>query len=205
MRHAHLVLSGLVFLLGCGTGDPRLPQRMYDDAVKLSQQGRSMEARTLMAQVAERYPDTDAGRKAQKDLHLLEAFLRQDIQAGTRQVRAVMKSTSNALRRYLAKKGEYPQDLHALLPDYLDKLPETPWGHPLLYRPFVGTPVVEVKDRRGATLQKFNTKLDRFQLVCLGSDFAPKGKDLAADLVILDGEWVEDASLLPLPLPQPAR
>jgi len=198
-------LTGLVLLLGCASEDPRLPQRMYDDAVKLSQQGKSMEAKTLMAQIATRYPETEAGRKAQKDLHLLEAFLRQDIQAGARQVRSIMKTTSNALRRYFAKKGEYPQDLNALLPDYLDKMPETPWGHPLFYRPFVGTPVTEVKDRRGVTTQKFNTKLDRFQLVCLGTDLAPQGKDLAADLVILDGEFVEGATLATLPTPQPNR
>lgn len=194
-----------LLLLGCSSEDPRLPQKLYDDAVKLNQDGKSLEARNLMAMVAERYPQTTFGKQAREDMHLMEVLQKAELQEKTRSLRTVLKRTSDALKRYRTKKGEYPLDLAALVPEYLEQLPETAWGHPLFYRPFVGVPVEDVTDRRGRTSQKINRSFDRFYLACLGTDLEIGGKNLAGDVFIVDGEFVQEKQLPPLPQPQPVR
>ena len=56
-------------------------------------------------------------------------------------MKVVLKRTTDALTRYKAKKGEYPSSLADLVPEYLERIPETPWGHPFLYRAFVNQPI----------------------------------------------------------------
>lgn len=195
----------LLLLSACGGEDPRLPQQLYEDAVKLNQEGRTLEAKSLMDQVATRFPETTAGKQAKKDLYILEALLRQDIAERMKSVRLVLRRTSDALTRYKAKKGEYPESLAALVPEYLDQIPELPWGHPLFYRPFVSNPIEDVKDRRGNLTQRFNTKLDAYHLASLGTDLRPGGEDLAQDILIVNGETWRERTLPPIPLPQPVR
>ena len=59
--------------------------------------------------------------------------------------------------------------------------------------------------RRGPARQRFNTKLDGYYLACLGTDLKPGGTDLAADLLIKDGEPWEEPAFPPMPQPQPVR
>lgn len=195
----------LALLVGCNREDPRLPERLYKDALKLSQEGKVLEAKLYMDQIAARYPDHPMGQQAQKDAYLLEAFHRQDTNERVRAMRGSMRRISDALKRYAAKKGEYPGRLQDLVPEYLEAVPTAPWGHPYLYRPFVAQPMEEVTDRRGRVSQRFNTKLDRYNLVCLGVDAQPGGKELAADTFMADGEFVQDRAPRPLPDGQPLR
>lgn len=56
-----------------------------------------------------------------------------------RQVKAEMQieSISQALEMYRLEKGKYPtgeQGLKALVPAYLPKVPNDPWGNPYVYR-----------------------------------------------------------------------
>jgi hypothetical protein len=191
--------------MSCQSEDPRLPQQLYDEAILLNQQGKQVEARALMAQLAAKYPDVPPGQQASKDLYLMDALLRQDLQEHSRQLRSIMKRTADALTRYKGKHGEYPRFLSALVPDYLESEPETPWKHPFFYRPFVATPILNTKDRKGRAVQVLGTKLDSYHLACLGVDLQPGGDDLAADTFIIDGEFYKEKTLPPIPQPQPVR
>lgn len=204
-RIGWMALPLALVLTACRSEDPRLPQQLYDEAIALNQSGRQLEARTLMAQLAARYADTPAGQQASKDLFLLDALLRQDLQDRNRQLRQVMRRTADALTRYKGKKGEYPRSLDALAPDYLEQVPETPWKHPFFYRPFVGTPILDTKDKKGRPVQVLSVKLDSYYLASLGVDLEPGGVDLAADTFIVNGEFYKEKTLPPLPVPQPVR
>lgn len=198
-------LAVMLTLVACRSEDPRLPQQLYDEAIQLNHQGKQLEARTLMAQLAARYPDDPAGRQASKDLYLMDALLRQDLLERQRQLRSIMKRTADALTRYKGKHSEYPRFLSALVPDYLEQEPMTPWKHPFFYRPFVGTPILNTRDRKGRPVQVLGSKLDSYHLACLGVDLQPGGEDLAADTFIVDGEFYKEKTLPPIPEPQPVR
>jgi len=192
-------------LLSCQSEDPRLPQQLYDEAILINQQGKQLEAKTLMEQVAAKYPETPTGQQASKDLYLMDLLLRQAVQERQRHLRSIMKRVADALTRYKDKRGEYPRLLSSLVPEYLDQEPETPWQHPFFYRPFVGTPILDIKDRKGRAVQVLSSKLDSYYLACLGVDLQPGGEDEAADTFIVNGEFLKEKLLPPIPLPQPVR
>ena len=200
-----VALPLMLVCLSCQSEDPRVPQQLYDEAIHLNQQSKQLEARAIMAQLAAKYPDTPTGQQAVKDLYLMDALLRQDLLEHQRHLRSIMKRTADALTRYKGKHGEYPRYLSALVPDYLEEEPETPWKHPFFYRPFVGTPIMNTKDRKGRTVQVLGTKLDSYHLASLGVDLQPGGDGLAADTFIVDGEFYKEKTLPPIPVPQPVR
>jgi hypothetical protein len=195
----------LLTLVGCSSEDPRLPTNLYEEARKLNLEGRSLEARAMMKQLTERYPDSEAAQQAKRDLYLIEAFVNRDLADRQKQVRAAMKRVTDALIRYRGKKGEYPLSLGGLVPDYLDQVPETPWGHPFLYRAYVARPIEDLPTKRGPARQRFNTKLDGYYLACLGTDLQPGGEGLAADTLIKDGAPWGESAFPPVPQPQPVR
>ncbi len=198
-------LALLLLLAGCSSEDPRLPGNLYEEARKLNLEGRGLEAKAMMQHLVARYPDTEPARQARRDLFLIEAFVNRDLADRRRQLRTAMKRVADALTRYKGKRGEYPFFLTELVPEYLERVPEAPWGHPFLYRAYVTRPIEEVPVRRGPARQRFNTKLDGYYLACLGTDLKPGGTDLAADLLIKDGEPWEEPAFPPMPQPQPVR
>ncbi len=205
MSRLHLSAALLAVLLGCSTDDPRLPKQIYEEAFRLNQQGRMLEAKSLMEQLIQRFPDSPAALQARKDLVSIETMISRDISDRQREVKLAMRRVVDALGRYKTKKGEYPASLAELAPEYMEKLPETPWGHPFLYRAFVGQPIEDVRDRRGNLSQRFNTKLDRYYLACLGTDLAPGGKGIAGDILVMDGEPLDEKTFPAIPTPQPIR
>lgn len=205
MKFLAPAMALLTLLSGCSAEDPRLPGNLYEEARKLNLEGRSLEARAMMRQLIDRYPDTDAAQQAKRDLFLIEAFVARDVADRQKQVRIAMKRLTDALIRYRAKRGEYPLDLNELVPEYLDQLPETPWRHPFLYRPYVTRPIEEVQVKRGPVRQRFNTRLDGYYLASLGTDLQPGGEGLAGDLLIKDGVPWSEPAFPELPAPQPIR
>ena len=198
-------LLALVLLGGCSSEDPRLPQQIYEEAFRLNQQGHMVEAKSLMEQLIKRYPESPSALQARKDLVSIESMIKRDISERQREVRSAMKRVTDALYRYKEKKGEYPASLENLMPEYLDRIPVTPWGHPFFYRAYVNSPIEDAKDRRGNLTQRFNTKLDRYNLVCLGTDLQPGGEGMGSDILIADGEPFAERSFPPIPTPQPVR
>jgi hypothetical protein len=200
-----MVLAGVLLLSGCRMEDPRLPRQLYQEAIRLTQEGRNLEAKTLMERLASQYPDTPDGQNAVKDLYLLDGLLKQERLERQRLLHSGMKRVADALTRYKGNHGEYPRFLTALVPDYLEQTPETPWKHPFFYRPFVGTPILNTTDRRGRSAQVLSTKFDSYYLVCLGVDLEPGGEDLAADIFVINGEFQKVSVPPPIPQPQPLR
>jgi hypothetical protein len=200
-----MVIALALMLTACRSEDPRLAQQLYNEAINLNQQGRQLEAKALMQQLANQYADNPIGQQASKDLYLMDALLRQDLQERERQLRSNMKRVADALTRYKDKHGEYPRFLSSLVPDYLEQEPETPWKHPYFYRPFVATPILNTKDRKGRPIQVMGTKLDSYHLACLGVDLQPGGDGLAADTFIVNGEFYKETTLPEIPTPQPIR
>lgn len=199
------VLALLALLAGCSSEDPRLPGNLYEEARKLNLEGRSLEARAMMRQLTQRYPDSDAAQQAKRDLFLLDAFVARDNSDRQKQVHASMKRITDALIRYKEKKGEYPSSLQELVPEYLDQVPETPWSHPFFYRSFVSKPIEDIPVKRGPARQRFNTKLDNYYLACLGTDLKPGGEGADADILLANGEPIEEKAFAPVPQPQPIR
>ena len=205
LRRSAPALVLLLMLLSCSSEDPRLPANLYEEARKLNLEGRSLEARAMMKQLTERYPETEAAQQAKRDLYLIEAFVNRDLADRQKQVRSAMKRITDALIRYRTKKSDYPLALNDLVPEYLDQVPEAPWGHPFLYRPYVTKPIEEVQVKRGPAKQKFNTKFDGYYLACLGTDLKPGGEGPAADILVKDGNPWNEAGFPPVPQPQPIR
>jgi hypothetical protein len=207
MHHRRLIpaLSFLLIAAGCSSEDSRVPPSIYEEARKLNLEGRSLEARAMMKKLIEQYPDSEAAKQAKRDLYLIEAFINRDMADRQKQMRSAMRRITDALIRYKGKKGEYPTTLSDLLPEYLDQVPETPWSHPFLYRPYVTRPIEELQVKRGPAKQRFNTKFDGYYLACLGTDLQPGGEGLAADTLIKDGVPLNEPAFPPLPQPQPVR
>lgn len=198
-------LALLALLAGCSSEDPRLPGNLYEEARKLNLEGRSLEARAMMKQLIARYPESEAAEQATRDLFLIEAFVARDEADRQKQVRAAMKRVTDALIRFRAKRGEYPVSLQELVPEYLEQVPEAPWGHPFLYRPYVTRPIEEIQVKRGPVRQRFNTRLDGYYLACLGTDLAPGGEGLAGDALVKDGASWTEGVFPAVPQPQPVR
>ena len=207
MLRRSVIASALLALLAlsCESMDPRLPDSLYTEAVELNKQGKTLEAKSMMQMIAQQFPDTQAGKQAGKDLYLIDVILKQDLQQHQKEQMEVMRRVANALTRYKGNQGEYPAALSALVPEYLEKVPETPWGHPFLYRPYVKNPIVDVKGKRGAVSQKFNTAFDGYHLVSLGVDLQPGGEGLASDVFLVDGEVYKQGALPAIPQPQPMK
>lgn len=203
--HSAVPVLAVLVLAGCSSEDPRLPQKLYEEATQLMQQGRNQEAQGLLSRLSTQYPDTVSGQNATKDLYTLEGLIRQELREKQKALHSNMKRVADALTRYKGNHGEYPRFLSFLVPEYLDQMPETPWKHPYLYRPYVSTPILDTKDRRGRATQVFSNKLDGYILVSLGVDMQVGGEDLAEDTYIVNGEPYKGTAPPPIPMPQPVR
>jgi hypothetical protein len=199
------VLALLLLAVGCSSEDPRLPRNLYDEALKLNREGRGQEAGALMKQLVQRYPESESAQAAKRDLYFIETMVNRDLADRQKHLRAAMKRIADALTRYKTKKGEYPASLLDLVPDYVEQVPETPWGHPFLYRPYVTRPIEDVPVKRGPARQRFNTKFDGYYLATLGVDLQPGGEGLATDLLIKDGQPWTEPTFPPIVQPQPVR
>ncbi|HJW09093.1 MAG TPA: hypothetical protein VJ483_05615, partial [Holophagaceae bacterium] len=190
---------------GCESQDERLPASILKEAQALNAADKGPQARALYNQLIAQYPGTPQAEQARKDLFLIQAFMDRDAADRSRVLRTSMKRIMDALTRYEAKRGEYPDRLEDLVPDYLDKVPLSPWNHPFLYRAYVSKPIEDVNQRRGAPKQRFNTRRDAYELASLGRDAAPGGDGVNADILVRNGDVYPEKVFDPLPGPQPVR
>ncbi len=202
---ALLLAATAALHLGCDSEDTRLPDKIYEEARQLNVSGKGAEARALMKQLIAAYPGTPAAEQARKDLFLIEAMNDRDVADRQKVLRVSMKRIVDALTRYKEKRGEYPDRLEELVPEYLDRVPLAPWDHPFLYRAYVSQPMEMVLPKRGPAFQRFNTRRDAYYLASLGTDAAPGGDKLAGDILVKNGESILEKQFDPLPGPQPVR
>jgi len=188
-----------IALLGCSPNDPRLAEELYKDALELSNQGKVLESKALMEEIAKRWPEKLQGIAANQDIFRLNAILKKAEEEKLRQTRQVIRATCDALARYYIRNNEYPIFLSKLVPDYgLDQVPVTPWGHPLFYRPFAGA-----QTEQGARGR--NRRFDSYYLASFGTDLAPGGEGMAADMLYVNGRLIEAKQFPPIPSPQPLK
>ncbi len=174
MRSRALALAALMLLAtACDSEDPRLPDRLYEESKALAGKGKADEGKAILEKLAEKYRDTDAGRRAVKDLFIINTNLKEEQARQGQQVQGSMKRIADALARFKGKRNEYPFTLTELVPEYLDQVPVTPWNHPFLYRPFVANPVEEVRDRRGNISQHFLPVAGPHPAHATARDFSP--------------------------------
>lgn len=206
LRVSTLISTFLLFsLLGCQSEDRRLPQKLLDEASELSRKGRPQEAKAVLERITGRYADSPEARQAAQDIFIIDGVIKRELREKQRQVRAAMQRTMHALTRYKTKNSEYPRELTQLFPEYLDQVPESPWGHPFFYRPFVPVPIEDVPNRKGGYTQRLNLKLESYHLACLGTDIKPGGEDLASDILVINGEFAQTKVLPGIPQPQPVK
>jgi len=198
-------LIPIMLLLSCHTEDKRLPQKLMEEARSLSNVGKTMEAKYMLERIIQKFPNTPEGKQANQDLFIIQSSLKIELKEKKRLLQGSMIRIINALKRYKTKEGEYPWTLQQLLPEYLDVMPESPWGHPPFYRPFVTNPIQDIVDRRGNVTQKFNFKLDAYHMASLGTDLRPGGTDLAKDILVVSGSFIEAEELPKIPEQQPLK
>lgn len=203
---AILVSALALGVLGCDSEDPKLPQQLYEAAVKANQSGNDLQARAMYKQLIAQFPESKPAQQARGDLLTIETFIQRRVDQETREIRRRMGAIMNALSRYKTAKGEYPGSLQELAPEYILSTDlETPWGHPFLYRGYVQQPIEDIPQKRGAPKQRFNTKLDGYNLAYLGKDLKPGGEGLARDVLYQNGHEIRETYLPPIPQPQPVR
>ncbi len=196
----------LLAALGCDSEDPKLPQELYEAAQKTNLAGNDLQARAMYKQLIAQFPESKPAQQAKGDLLTIETLINRRVDQETREIRRRLNSIMNALSRYKAAKGEFPTALADLTPEYILSTDiETPWGHPFLYRGYVQEPIEDIPQKRGAPKQRFNTKLDGYNLAYLGKDLKPGGEGLARDILYQNGHEVKEAYLPPIPQPQPVR
>jgi hypothetical protein len=201
-----LLLSFCLVAAGCSFSDPRLPAKLYEDALALSQDGRTLEAKALMEEIALRFPEKPEGMSAKQQIFMLDVLIGRSIEDEKKQARHLVRATADALNRYKARHGEYPPSLHRLVPEYgLDQIPMTPWKHPLFYRPYVSVPHQTVMDKRRRTSIRTNTKFDSYHLACFGKNLRPGGRDMDADILVVNGKVIQEKVFPTIPSPQPYR
>lgn len=113
MYRPYALVSSLLLILSvsCSSEDPRLPQNLLNEAQRLSREGETLKAKSMLERITQRYPDTPVGKQAHNDLFLIEATLKREMQEKHRLVRASMNRIMDALGRYKTKHGEYPWTL----------------------------------------------------------------------------------------------
>ena len=80
-----------LLVLSCDSMDPRLPDTLYDEAVELNKQGKTLEAKSMMQMIARQFPGTEAGKQASKDLYLIDVILKQDLQQRQKELMEAMR------------------------------------------------------------------------------------------------------------------
>jgi len=105
-----------IVLLGCSPNDPRLAEELYKDALELSNQGKILESKALMEEIAKRWPEKLQGITANQDIFRLNAILNKAEEEKLRQTKQVIRATCDALARYYIRNGEYPPSFTAPSP-----------------------------------------------------------------------------------------
>lgn len=168
LRLVAIASLALALAIGCG-GPERKADRLWRRAMDRVSHGDTNAAIVLMQKILDDYPDTSAAKKARDQIvvyrglaHAVEAY-------PTRRARELMVRVARAVEAYKHEKGRPPASLADLVPRRLAAVPDDPWGRPFAYA---------VSGRS-------------YRLRCDGADGAPGGTGDAADLLVVNGNFVE--------------
>jgi hypothetical protein len=174
-----LALSVLLIVLACLTfacsGREGRAQKLYEKARTHIEQTEFDEAVRLYQEILDKYPGTEASKRAREEIVLYRGLSTAVDSYPVRRVRDQIVLTARAIYRYEDRRRKWPRSLGQLTPDYLSEPPIDPWGRELIYF---------VKPRgRG------------YLLGCYGSDGRLGGDGDARDWYIEDGRFVKKPSV----------
>jgi len=159
----------LVVLLGiaasCGATERRA-DRLWRQAQERVEKNDTDGAIALLQKIIDDYPDTPVAARARDEIVLYRGLSSAVSNYPTRRARELMVQLARAVEAYRRANGHPPKAL-----DEVASVPLDPWGHPFRY---------EAQGRE-------------YRLLCDGGDGAPGGVGDAADIVVVNGEFVSAA------------
>src|SRR5262249_14943126 len=114
------------------------------------------------------YPDTPIADKARDQIVVYRGLVNAVQSYPLRRARELMVQIARAVEKVKSSRGHPPATLAEAFPEGASPVPADPWGRPFDYT-LVGT---------------------GYRLRCNGSDGAPGGDADAADLLVVNGEFV---------------
>jgi hypothetical protein len=159
------LVASLALASACG-GAERRADRLWRQAQERVQKNDTEGAIVLMQKIIDDYPDTPVADRARDQIVVYRGLANAVSNYPTRRARELMVQVARAIEAYRRTNGKPPAAL-----DLLTDVPSDPWGHPFRY---------ELRGRG-------------YRLRCDGGDGAPGGVGDAADLLVVDGEFVTAA------------
>ncbi len=157
----------LVACVACGGGD-RSAERLYREARERVAQKDYAGAVERLDAIVRDHASSPLAEQARRDAILYRGLDEAVKRSPERRARETLVQVARVLERYRAAKRELPGDLASLVPSWIDRVPDDPWGRALAYE----------RTPRGG-----------YRLSCLGADGKPGGTGDDADLVVEDGAF----------------
>ncbi|UCF81497.1 MAG: type II secretion system protein GspG [Acidobacteriota bacterium] len=171
------LIVAIASALACGgDGDPKEAREMYKRALDLQAEQQNAAALAVFRELLEKYPGASFRSDVESNISFIENLFEMERRGRSRIVVDHLKALARACERYKRRRGAYPAELGALVPEYIEKIPSCPWGHVYNYR--------TEPNRRGKPRQKYF-------LACFGSDGIPGGEEDAFDCIVKEGEFIQ--------------
>lgn len=164
---ARVVVALLAVACSVGCSNEGKAKDEYDAAMALVRDGELAQAVRRFDALIDRWPETDAARRARQQVQTYRGLARAETMFPVRETRDTMILTARALQGERDARGRWPDSLERLVPARLDALPVDAWGNRLIYR---------ARPRNRG-----------YVLASLGSDRREGGDGDARDLFIVDG------------------
>lgn len=167
---ALLALLSIAAVAACGR-DEAAAERLYRESKDRVSKNDYAGAVERLDKIAADHPGSPLAEQARKDAILYRGLDSAVKLYPQRRAREILVQIARVVERYRAAKHDVPGSLTGLVPDWLDEVPLDPWGRTLVYQPkIVG---------------------NGYRLACLGADGNPGGSGDDADLVVVNGSFVE--------------
>jgi general secretion pathway protein G len=159
----------LTIVSSCGPGNGSA-DHLWRQAEEHVEKGDTQGAIDRLQKIIDRYPDARIAEKARAQIVVYRG-LQSAVQAyPTRRARELMVTVARAIEAFRHETARVPITLDELVPSRMPSVPVDPWNRPFVYQAAA----------RG------------YKLSCYGSDGAPGGAADAADILVVDGEFVSE-------------
>ena len=162
-----MLAIGVVASSSCGASSHRADQ-LWHRALAEVEKGNVPRAVELLQKIVDDYPDAPIARQARGQLVVYRGLMNAVENYPRRRTRELMVQIARAVEAAKRAKGRVPETLDDAFAAGPGGVPHDPWGRRFLYR-VEGT---------------------GYRLSCNGSDAAPGGSGDAADLVVVNGEFL---------------
>ena len=147
-----LILS-IGILLASSSGacrDPeRLPDEMFADGSARIAAGDYSQGVARMRRILDEFPESRAATKVRDDWAYYEELLAIELDRLPVLAAEDLRTLGRAVEQYRRRLGRLPENLEALLPLEIERVPVDPWGRPYRYRITPRTYVVETLGKDG--------------------------------------------------------